>query len=189
MIEEILHIDQALFLWLNAHHHTAIDVAMQWITERNTWIPFYLMLIVYLVYQLGWNKGLSLVLLLFLAVGLSDFLASGVFKPYFQRLRPCNDVLIKDSVHLVKGCGGKYGFVSSHAANVFALFMGLNIALKWNRFFKYSVLSWAIIVAYSRIYVGVHYPLDIIFGAILGIITTFLVFRLFNTFIVKAKYG
>ena len=163
MIETILELDKELFLWLNGLHLDFLDPIFTAITHRLTWVPVYILLIAYILYQKGWKEGLILVALLLVSVGLADYVSSSIFKPYFARLRPCQNL---EGVHLLVSCSGKYGFVSSHAANFFALVQGLLlfkvVRTKW-------VWLWAILVAYSRIYVGVHYPADILFGALLGV--------------------
>jgi len=100
---------------------------------------------------------------------------SGFFKDFFQRLRPCHDQEINSFIRIVKeGCGGLYGLFSAHAANTFAVATFFYFTLKrYSKNFKYLFL-WATIVSYSRIYVGVHFPSDIIFGACFGIVTAYL---------------
>ncbi len=108
---------------------------------------------------------------------LSDQASVQLFKEVFQRLRPCHNPQIAELVHLVDGCGGKYGFISSHATNTFALalFMGL-VLNKHIPFIFIGLLCWAIVVSYSRVYVGVHYVSDIFVGALLGMLIGWLVF-------------
>jgi undecaprenyl-diphosphatase len=95
-------------------------------------------------------------------------------KPGFERLRPCQNPNLKEWIHLVGGCGGMYGFASSHAANSFALACCLIKIYSSKRWLFWSILIWAIIVSYSRIYVGVHYPGDVITGALIGIFISLL---------------
>lgn len=116
---------------------------------------------------------LGVVLLIFL----SDQTSVKLFKEVFQRLRPCHNPEIVDLVHLVTRCGGQYGFVSSHAANTFALAMFMGLILKKHiPYFLLGLLCWATIVSYSRVYVGVHYVSDIFVGALLGMLIGYLVF-------------
>jgi undecaprenyl-diphosphatase len=117
-----------------------------------------------------------------LAFGLADLISVKLFKEVFERLRPCHNSNITDLVHTVYGhCGGKFGFVSSHAANSFALavFAGLLFKQKFT-FVLPVMLFWAVLVSYSRIYVGVHFPLDIICGGVLGSVIAYLVYRVFQ---------
>ena len=107
---------------------------------------------------------------------------ANLFKDTFQRLRPCYDEVLKDSIRLVKNsCGGKYGFFSAHASNSFslAIFFGLLYKNKF-RYVIYISLVYASLISYSRIYLGVHFPLDIFFGSIFGITVGFLIFRIYD---------
>ena len=98
-------------------------------------------------------------------------------KPFFERLRPCHNPSIASLVHLVEGCGGKYGFASSHAANAFGLATACWLFLRsWSHYFIWGFL-WAVVVSYSRIYMGVHYPLDILVGAFIGVVLAWLVYQ------------
>lgn len=169
MIEFIKHIDTQLFLFLNGINSPFLDQMMYWISERYTWFPFYLILLIVLFKQFK-IKGFYILLFVAVLIALSDKISVILFKDYFQRYRPCYNENIKQMVHLLNNnCGGQYGFVSSHASNTFALAVFLGGF--FNHFYKYSrtlLLCWAAIVSYSRIYLGVHYPLDIIGGALLG---------------------
>ena len=182
MFESIKYAEYEWFLWLNQFYTPFWDTAMYWISHRYTWIPLYILLILYL-----WivDKSLFLKRIFFaiLSVGLADYVASGILKPYFQRFRPCHDPAIQHLVHVVGNCGGQYGFASSHAANSFAL--ATIFFLYFSRTNKYigSLFLWAIIVSYSRIYNGVHYPTDIIVGAMIGILSAIL----FNTILKRLK--
>ncbi len=179
-MESIIHIDQQLFLWLNGFHNSIGDLVMATVTNRFTWIPLYVIILFFIFRAKGWRSGLYIVLILICCVGLTDYVTSSLMKPFFARLRPCHDDSIAYLVHVVIGCGGQYGFVSSHAANSFALFTGLVLffpkAAKW----KIPLLVWAIIVSYSRIYVGVHYPADVLIGALTGFIIAYLIISTFK---------
>ncbi|MDP1816679.1 MAG: phosphatase PAP2 family protein [Leadbetterella sp.] len=176
MIETILEFDKQLFLYLNGFHTTWLDAIMLFFSKSKVWIPLYLILVVYLFKNYGSKDGLRYVIFILLAVGLSDFMASGIMKPYFQRLRPCHDFL--NEMILVGNCGGKYGFVSSHAANSFALFFSIYKIFGQRNFWTYFLLSWAIIVSYSRIYLGVHFPIDVFLGSFIGILISTLIFEI-----------
>lgn len=152
---------------------------MLFFSKSKVWIPLYAIIIFYLFRTFGLKGGISFIGLIVLAVGMSDFITSGIMKPYFQRLRPCHDIL--SEMTLVGNCGGKYGFASSHAANSFALFFSIYRIFGKKHFWTYLILAWAIIVSYSRIYLGVHFPLDVFFGGIIGISLSTFIFKLNNS--------
>ena len=185
LIEEISRIDTNIFLYLNSLHSPVMDTVMWWISYKLTWIPLYLLIIYFISKKLKW-KALITVGFLILLITLSDQISYHFFKESIQRLRPCHNPMISDIVHLVKNhCGGKYGFVSSHASNSFALAIFTILFFK-NRNYLIFILIWATVVSYSRIYLGVHYPGDVICGAVLGsllgIIVYYLYFRFMNKY-------
>ena len=174
-------LDSDLFLYLNGLHASWIDKVMVLITDMWIWMPFYFLLIYWTVKQYGKRCGW-----VFLAVGVvvlcSDQLSSHVFKPYFQRLRPCFNEDFKDLLHLPKGlAGGRFSFTSSHAANTFAIATFLTPALRKFRPWPAILLFfWASLSSYSRIYIGFHYPGDIVCGAILGTLVGMMVWKTFQ---------
>ena len=181
----IVDFDIDLFLFLNSLNSSFLDHIMYWVSKKWTWVPFYLYL-TYLVFKVHGKKGLYILLATAILITLTDQLSVKAFKNVFERLRPCHNPEIQLLVHTVNDkCGGLYGFVSSHASNTFGLAVFIGIVLQ--RKFKKSVswlLFWAFVVSYSRIYLGVHYPLDILGGAMLGTMLGLIVFyflRLLNT--------
>ena len=161
--------DTDLFLLLNGFHNAFWDTVMYWASEKYFWVPFYALLLVFIGVKLNWKTLLVILPLIALSILLSDQ-GSVLLKNFFQRYRPCHNLMIQDIVHTLNGkCGGQYGFVSSHAANTFALAMFVGMLfrkkLKW---MLVLMLFWAGFVSYSRIYTGVHYPADIVAGALLG---------------------
>ena len=185
-METLSNIDTDLFLFLNGLHASWLDKVMIAITQMWVWVPLYLLLIYWTVKQYGKRCWW-----IFLAVGIvvlcSDQLSAHVCKSLFQRLRPCYNADLQDLIYLPKGmAGGKYGFVSSHAANTFAVAAFLTPALCKNRNWMGIVLYlWAFISSYSRIYLGFHYPGDILCGAILGILVGLILWKVFQIVVVK----
>lgn len=167
-MNSLIELDQQFFLWLNSHHASWLDTAMLWITGREMWIPFYVALVGWLIYKQQ-KDALWTVIAIIVAVALADQVTSGLMKPFFERLRPCHEPSVASLAHLVGGCGGKFGFASSHAANTFALATFLGLMHPGKPVFIAVLYLWAALVSYSRIYVGVHYPGDILAGALIGI--------------------
>ena len=166
--------DHQLFLFLNGLHVDWLDPVMVFITSEMGWFPFYAVLLFFVFYKYRW-KGLWVLLGVIVVITLSDQISASVFKPIFHRLRPCYDPLIEDLVYTPKGKpGGHYGFISSHAANTFALASFIYMTMK-KHYSKigWIMFPWAILVSYSRIYMGVHFPGDIICGAAVGMILGF----------------
>ena len=179
-------IDSDLFLFLNGLHADWLDKVMIAITQMWVWIPLYLLLIYWIIKQYG-KRCWWIILAVGLIVLCSDQLSAHVCKPLFQRLRPCYNADFQYLIHLPKGmAGGKYGFVSSHAANTFAVAAFLTCALRKNRKWMGIVLYfWAFISSYSRIYLGFHYPGDILCGAILGILIGLIFWKTFQLIVAR----
>lgn len=173
------HIDQQLFLFLNEIHSPFWDTIMYWISYKFTWIPLYLATLIYFVYKQKAKAILTIVMAIAVIV-IADQVSVNLFKNVFLRYRPCHNLDVQNLIHTIHGhCGGQYGFVSSHAANAFgfAIFSALVIQKKE---ITYSLIIWATIVSYSRIYLGVHYPADILGGALLGIGSGFIIYLLYS---------
>ncbi|HAN18454.1 MAG: hypothetical protein A2X13_08910 [Bacteroidetes bacterium GWC2_33_15] len=184
MIELLKDWDSQLFIFLNGIHSPFWDTVMWWVSGTKSWIPLYIILVAYIIYN---QRKRSLLTLLFIAilVVLADQISVHFFKDVFQRLRPCHQPELVDIVHLVKNkCGGKYGFVSSHATNTFAIASFLSLLFK-NKYFSGFIIFWAAFVSYSRIYLGVHFPFDVLCGAILGTIIGILVFIAYKNTLLK----
>ncbi len=173
MRETINQLDTDLFLWLNGLYAPWLDPVMVVITGRDVWIPFYALLIGGLAFRYS-KRAIGMVLTLAVSVAISDQTASALLKPLTHRLRPCHTPELQKFIHPVLECGGLYGFASSHAANTFALATGLWLLLGRQYPVVRWVFLWAAIVSYSRIYVGAHYPLDVLTGAGIGVFAAWL---------------
>ena len=184
--------DHQLFLFLNGLHVGWLDPVMTFISSEMGWLPFYAVLVFLVFYKYKW-KGLWILLGVAVVITLSDQISASVFKPIFHRLRPCYDPLIEDLVYTPKGKpGGHYGFISSHAANTFALASFIYMTMRQHyKKIGWIIFPWAILVSYSRIYMGVHFPGDIICGAAVGMMLGFGIGYLVNIFIIKrdSKYS
>jgi undecaprenyl-diphosphatase len=169
MLNKLIQLDQEFFLLLNGAGTKTFDSFFVFISSTKSAIPLFLFIIFLLIkkYRTSFWQGLVLILIV---VSLSDLTSVHAFKNVFMRLRPCHEPAIVSQIlpYLVPP-GGLYGFVSSHAANFFAIAAIVSSLFSERKHLPYVLYSWATIVAYSRIYVGKHYPLDVIGGAILGI--------------------
>jgi undecaprenyl-diphosphatase len=173
----IEHLDQQFFLFLNSLHSPFWDQIMYAISGKLIWIPLYLSILVFLGIKYK-RKFFVILLLIILAATLADQ-TSVLIKNLVHRLRPCHEPALDGLVHIFKGeCGGLYSFVSSHATNSFnvALISLLFIRKRW---FTFSIIFWAAIVGYSRIYLGVHYPADVICGSLLGALIGWSIYKLY----------
>ena len=178
----ITNLDTELFLFLNGLHTAWLDPVMTFISGKITWLPFYLVLL-FLVIKNYKKQSILIIIGIILLIVCSDQISSSVFKPIFERPRPCHNEAIKDLVYLPTGhCGGAYGFISSHACNTFALAVFITNILKSHyRKIGYVMYIWAGLVAYSRIYMGVHYPGDVLVGAAVGALLGFAIAKIYDT--------
>jgi undecaprenyl-diphosphatase len=174
----LVRLDQQLLLYLNSINSPFWDEVMYAISGKLIWIPLYLAILIFLGIRYK-RKFIVIFLFIILGITVADQTSVHLFKNVFQRLRPCHEPALEGLVHLVKGeCGGLYGFVSSHATNSFyvALFSLLFIRKRW---FTVMIISWALIVGYSRIYLGVHYPGDVLCGSMLGALVGWSIYSLY----------
>jgi len=169
MFEQIIQFDQNLFFGINQGlSNPFFDWLMPALRNRFFWTPLYLFIVIFLVRNYG-KKGWLILLFAVLTFGITDYFSSSAIKPSVERLRPCNDPEIKKEVRNLIACGTGYSFPSSHAANHFglAVFLILVFYHKWRLILPIG-LFWAFSISFAQIYVGVHFPLDIVGGALLG---------------------
>lgn len=186
MLEKLKQLDQEWFLAINGYHSPFWDPFMVAISDRKFWVPFYIVLAAYLIYR---HRRQSWLMLLAVAFSLlaADGLSARFIKPFFARLRPCHDKTLSQMINIVDGCGGRFGFLSSHAANTFAIatLFALMLPARY-RYFKIFAFVWAATISYSRVYLGVHFPGDVLGGAALGILLGWFFGLIFQK--LKARY-
>ena len=179
MLEQIKKLDTELFLFLNKKHNAFFDPIIYWASDKLFWLPFYLLIISLLIREYKKKQSVYILISIGILITLCDQIASHLIKNAVQRLRPSHEPLLNGLIHLSKaGPGGQYGFVSSHSANAFGLatFLILLLPKKYNPL-KWILGFWAVLVAYSRIYNGVHYPSDVIVAALIGILLAVLIIK------------
>lgn len=178
-MHQLIQLDQDLMLTLNGSNSLYMDAVMKTISTTWVWIPLALWLIIILFKNNSFRNFLLIVLMLALTIFLCDRISSGVIKPWVARFRPCQDPTILDQIDIVNGArSGKYGFFSSHAANTFGVFLFIALLVK-QKTLGFSLFIWAAIDSYSRIYLGVHYPGDILCGALFGLTVAAVVYALY----------
>lgn len=174
--------DKAFFKTINAGWtHPILDAIMPWVRNASNWYPFYAILLGYVFFKWG-KKAWKWILLVIVNISLTDQISSNIFKPYFHRLRPCADASMSQHLRLLLDhCSGGFSFTSSHAANHFgiAMFVVMSMSPLFKNY-RYLFFVWAALIAYAQVYVGVHYPLDVFAGSIIGLIVGYLNGLLYN---------
>lgn len=169
---DIHRFDQDLTLTVNSWHSPVTDPIWEFFSNIPVWIPMYVLIIAFIIWRLGWKKGLIVTAGALLTFGFCDQF-SNIIKDAVERLRPLNDeYMLNNGLHILEN-GGKYGFFSAHSANAFGLATSTLLGLRLDKRLKYRgyaawMYSWAFLVAVSRVFVGKHYLGDIIVGAIVG---------------------
>lgn len=180
MLESLQSLDQTIFLAINALHTPYLDSFMYIFTGKLVWIPLY-MSILYVLYR-NFNLRMTIftAIMFALLIVIADQTCSSILRPIFERPRPSRNPDIADIVHLVNGRrGGKFGFPSCHAANTFALACFAMLLFK-NRAVTTFFMLWAIVTCYTRVYVGVHYPGDLLFGTVVGFAAGFVTYGIYR---------
>jgi len=169
MIDKLLTLDRSFFLGLNGLHAAWLDQLMYWLSDPLVWLPFFIFLLYLVIRTFKW-KTITILAAVAVMITVSDQV-SDITKHSVKRLRPSNDPSLAASVHIVNGYrGGDLGYYSAHASNTFALATFLFLLFRKKYRYLYLLLfGWAALMTYTRIYLGVHFPLDIISGMIAGI--------------------
>lgn len=169
-LEQIQSLDTEFIYGVNNMHSPFLDDLMVFLSHKFSAIPLYLILLFIFYKKFGLKSFLILTPIICLLITLADQGASGLAKPYFERLRPCHSL----DLYLADGCGGQFGFFSSHASNTFAVAILFTLLVfKENNTAKSILILWAILVSFSRIYLGAHYLSDVLTGAVYGTMCAF----------------
>lgn len=188
-MEFLIDLDYHLMVFLNGINSPIFDPVMLLFTAPLPWIPLYIAIAVAIFYKFG-HKGenyryaLLTFFSAFVIFAITD-MGSSAIKDYFMRLRPGHDPRLDGMIRLLDGKGGMYGFISSHASNVFGLATFTSLIFR-KKCYSISIFIWASMVSYSRIYVGRHFPSDVIFGALFGFLAGYGIYKLAHSKLIKS---
>ncbi len=174
MLEHIENIDREITIIINNLSHDYLDYIMIFLSNKYVWIPLYVYLI-FLLWKYDKKNFTINIVICSGSVIVADFITSSIMKPYFERLRPCQDNSMLDLINIVSGCGKKFSFASSHASTTFSL---ATIFFYITRGDIKLLFLWSLLIGYSRIYLGVHYFLDVIIGFLVGFLTSMVIYRI-----------
>ncbi len=164
-----MHYDELLFHLINGEwHNSFFDAVIPWIRNKYFWVPAYVFLMSFLL--INFKKwGFFLIMAALVTITISDTVSSVYIKKTVQRVRPCHDAKMQDNIRVLVPCGGGYSFTSSHATNHFALAVFLMVTLGGlMKKYRWLLLLWAGMISYGQVYVGVHYPFDVLAGGVIG---------------------
>jgi len=181
MLDFLIDLDHSMFQFVNEDlSNPVFDYLMPIIRNKYTWIPFYVGLIAFSIFRFR-KEGLQLMLFVIMTVIACDQASASLFKPFFERLRPCRTPELLATMNQLIDCGGGFSFISSHATNHFgiAAFLGLIFRRRY-KWFSYALLVWAGLISFAQVYVGVHFPFDVIVGALMGMMIGGYISNIFN---------
>jgi len=180
MLEKELQFERDIFFFLNGSDWVFWDNFFYIYTSVWAWLIFYFCFLWVFTYKKNWKEAACILAAVVVLVLLTDRISAGFFKPYFQRFRPTHHPDFMDQVRIVFGYrGGRYGFISGHAANSFG-FAAFTALIFRNKLFTFTIFLFAILNAYSRIYIGVHFISDIVAGAVVGVLIGVFIYQLYN---------
>lgn len=192
MMEPLVHLDESLFHLINGvWTHPWLDSIFPWWRDKTTWIPAYVVLLAWAIWKLRW-KALLLVGLTLVLIAAADGISHRLIKKTVERPRPCRSEHLQEEARSLVACGSGYSFTSNHATNHFALAVFWSLSLFGDRrWMKGLLVVWASTIAYGQVYVGVHFPLDVITGAgigsLLGWLCSLAFWRLHTYWEIKTK--
>jgi len=180
MPDYLLHLDRHLFYFIN--HDLAnpfFDLVMPYLRNPKLWIPLYLLIIVFCLWKFK-KQGILIIVLVALSAGFADFTSASIIKPLVKRVRPCRDPVVSKTDIVRISCGTGYSFPSTHATDHFAVafFLILLFHKRWHPIWFWAIL-WAGTISFAQVYVGVHYPIDVIGGAFYGMFVGWMFYGFF----------
>jgi undecaprenyl-diphosphatase len=179
----IIYWDHVCWYYINTQWHNAfLDAVVPFLRNPFFWAPLYLFLAVFMPYRFS-RRGIIWCAGFIISFILSDQISATIMKPFFHRLRPCHNPYLSSIIHQLVPCGGQYGFPSSHAANHFSIGIFSAVTLNHRARWIWPVaIIWALAVSFAQVYVGVHYPLDVTCGALLGTVIGIGTGRVYNRY-------
>ena len=184
MLDWLINLDKDLLLEINGTHAPLLDHIMVFVSAKWSGIPIYAVLLFMIFYKRNLKVAVLMFFSIIITFALTDWMGVHLFKRTIERLRPCWDPSVQDLIRLLEYRGGKFGFISNHAANFFGLAVISSGVLK-KKWYTIFIFCWSAAVAYSRIYVGKHFPGDVICGAMFGALVGYLVLQAFRWTIKK----